>query len=63
MSSLEDKNPISVLEVVPMMSKIMMDKLAGPNYSNLSKTICLYLKSIHMTSPLDKDPLTDNLKE
>ena len=46
-----------------MMSKITEDKLTGPNYSNWSKTICLYLKSIRMTSHLDKDPPTDDSKE
>ena len=51
----EDKKPISALEVVPMMFIIMEDKLTGLNYSNWSKTIHLYLRSIHMANHLDKD--------
>ena len=46
-----------------MMSKITEDKRTGPNYSDLSKTICLYLRSIRITSRLEKDPLTDDSKE
>ena len=63
MSSLENKKPISVPEVVPMMFKIMEDILIGPNYLNWSKTIRLYLRSIRMTSHLDKDPPIDDSKE
>ena len=63
MSSLEDKKPVSAPEVVPMMSKIIEDKLIGPDYLDWSKTICLYLRSIRMTSHLDKDPPTDDSKE
>ena len=32
--SSEDKKPVSKPKVVPMMSKIMEDKLFGPNYSD-----------------------------
>ena len=46
-------------EVVSMIYKITKDKLIGLSYSNWSKTIHLYLRSIH----LDKDPPTDNSKE
>ena len=45
------------------MSKITEDKLAGPNYSDSSKTIRLYLWSIRMASHFDKDPPTDDSKE
>ena len=61
--SSEDKKPVSALEVVPMMSKITEDKLTGLNYSDWSKTIRLYLRSIRMTSYLDKDPPTDDSKD
>ena len=63
MSDSTDKKPVSVREVVPMMSKIMEDKLIGPNYLDWSKTIRIYLRSICMASHLDKDPLTDDSKE
>ena len=63
MSSLEDKKHVLTPEVVPMMSKIMEDKLIGPNYFDWSKMIQLYLKSIRMASHLTKDPLTDDSKE
>ena len=46
-----------------MMSKIMKDKLTGPNYLDLSKTIRLYLRSIRMGSHFDKDPLIDDSKD
>ena len=59
-NSLEDKKPISAPEVVSMMSKIMEDKQIGLNYSELSKTIHLYLRSIRMASHLDKDPPTND---
>ena len=61
--SLEDEKPISAPKVVHMMSKITKDKLTGPNYSDWSKTICLYLRSIRMASHLDKDPPTDDSKD
>ena len=63
MSSLEDKKHVLTPEVVPMMSKIMEDKLTGPNYFDWSKMIQLYLKSIRMASHLTKDPLTDDSKK
>ena len=61
--SLEDKKPVSALKVVRMVSKITEDKLTGLNYSDWSKTICLYLRIIRMVSHLDKDPPTDDSKE
>ena len=61
--SSEDKKSVSALEVVSMMSKIKEDKLIGPNYSDWSKTICLCLRSICMTSHLSKDPPTDDSKD
>ena len=61
--SSEDKKPVLALEVVSMMSKITEDKLTGPNYSDWSKTICLYLRSIRMTIHLSKDPPMDDLKD
>ena len=61
--SSEDKKPVSAPKVVSMMSKITEDKLTSPNYSDWSKTICLYLRSIRMANHLDKDPPTDDLKE
>ena len=63
MSTSEDQKPVSVPEVVPMMSKIMEDKLTGQNYSEWSKTIRLYLRSIRMAIHLNKDPPTDDSKE
>ena len=49
--------------MVPMMSKITEDKLIGTNYSNWSKTISLYIRSICMANHLDKDPPTNDSKE
>ena len=46
-----------------MMSKIIEDKLIGPNHLDWSKTIRFYLKSIRMTSHLTKDPSTNDSKE
>ena len=63
LDSLEDKKPISAPEVVPMMSKITENNLTGPNYSDWSKTIRLYLRSIRMASHLSKDPPTDDSKD
>ena len=63
MSTSIDKKPVLMPEVVPMMFKITEDKLTGPNYSNWSKTIHLYLRSIRLASHLDKDPPTDVSKE
>ena len=63
MTDSADKKPISAPEVVPMMSKITENKLIGPNYLDRSKTICLYLRSIHMGNHLDKDPPTNDSKE
>ena len=62
-NSSEDKKLVSMLKVVPMMSKITKDKLTGSNYSDWSKTIRLYLQSIRMASHLDKDPPTNDSKE
>ena len=62
MSSSEEKKLALAPEVVPMMSKITEDKLTGPNYSDWSKIIRLYLRSILMVSHLDKDPPTDDSK-
>ena len=59
----EDKKLVAALEVVSMMSKIMEDKLTGPNYSDWSKTIRLYLRSIRMANHLDKDPPADDSKD
>ena len=61
--SSEDKKPVLMPKVVPMMSKITEDKLTSPNYSDWSKTIRLYLRSIRMASHLDADPPTDDSKE
>ena len=63
MSTLENKKLVSVPEVVPIMSKIVEDKLTGPNYSDWSKTIHLYLRSIRVASRFDKDPSIDDSKE
>ena len=46
-----------------MMSKIIEDKLTCPNYSDWSKTIRLYLRSIRTTNHLSKDPPTDDSKD
>ena len=63
MSDSADKKPISAPEVVSIMSKITKDKLNGLNYSDLSKIIHLYLRSIRTISHLDKDPTTYDSKE
>ena len=63
MTDSEDMKHVSAPKVVLMMSKIMKDKLTGPNYLDWSKTIRLYLRSIRMVSHLDKDPPTDDSKE
>ena len=63
LDSLEDKKPVPEPEVVSMMSKITEDKLTGPNYSDWSKTIHLYLRSIRMINHLNKDPPTDDSKD
>ena len=44
------------------MSKIMEDKLTGPNYSDWSKTIRLYLRSIRIANHL-KNPLSNDSKD
>ena len=62
-NSSEDKRPVSVLEVVPMISKITEDKLTGLNYSDWSKTIRLYLRSIRTTNHRFKDPPTNDSKD
>ena len=46
-----------------MMSKITEKKLTGPNYSDWSKTIRLYLRSICLANHLDKDYPTDDSKD
>ena len=61
--SSKDKKHVSAPEVVPMMSKILEDKLTSPNYSDWSKTIRLYLRSIRMASHLSKDPATSDSKD
>ena len=63
MSTSKDKNHVLMPKVVSMMSKIMDDKLTSPNYSNWSKTICLYLRIIRLANHLDKDPPTDDSKD
>ena len=69
MSDLEEKKPTPKLKVVLMMSKIMEDKLTGPNYLEWSKTIRIHGKSVRMGGhvrmggQLTKDPPTDDLKE
>ena len=60
---LDDQKPALVLEVVSMMSKITKHKLNGLNYLDWSKTIPLYVRSIHMAAYLTKDPPTDDSKE
>ena len=63
MSDSEKKKPTPKPEVVPMMSKITEDKLIGPNYLELSKTIRIYIKSVRMGGHLTKDPSSDDSKE
>ena len=63
MSDSEEKKPTLKLEEVLMMSKITEDKLTGPNYLELSKTIRIYVRSIRMGGHLTKDPSTDYSKE
>ena len=58
----DDQKPTLRMEVVPMMSKIMEQKLNGLNYLDWSKTIRLYVRSIHMATHLTKDPPTDDSK-
>ena len=62
-NSSEDKKFVSALVMVSMVSKIIKDKLIGPNYLDWSKTICLYLRSIYMASHLSKDPPTNDSKD
>ena len=63
MSESVDKKPVSTPEVVPMMSKITVNKLTGPNYLDWSKTVRLYLRSIRMANHLTEDPLTGDSKD
>ena len=63
MSDSEEKKPKPKPEVVPIMSKIMEDKLIGPNYLEWSKTIRIYVRSIRMGGHLTKDPPADDSKE
>lgn len=42
--------------VVPIMSKIIDDKLTGSNFSQWSKTIWIYLHSIAKDNHLIEDP-------
>ena len=63
MSTSKDKKLVLTPEVVSMMSKITEDKLIGPNYSDWSKKIRLYLRRIRLASHLDKDPLMDDSKK
>ena len=63
MSESTNKKHVSAPKVVPMISKITKDKLTGPNYLDLSKTACLYLRSIRMASHLIEDPPIDDSKD
>ena len=63
MSDLAYIKPVLAPEVVPMMSKIMEDKLTSLSFLDWSKTIRLYLRSIRRASHLDKDHPTYDLKE
>ena len=63
MSSSADKKLVVTPKVVLMMSKITEHKLNGPNYLDRSKMIPVYLRSLHMTSHLIKDPPTNDSKE
>ena len=63
MSDSEEKKLTPKTEVVSMMSKITKDKLTGPNYLELSKTIRIYVRSVRMSGHLTKDPPADDSKE
>ena len=63
MSDLVDKKLVSVIEVVPLISKITKDIVTSLDYLDWSKTIRFYLRSIRMTSHLDKDPPIDDSKK
>ena len=63
MSDSKEMKPTPKPEVISMMSKIKEDKLIGPNYLEWSKTILIYVKSIHMGGHLTKDPPVDDLKK
>ena len=63
MSDSEEKKPTPKPEVVAMMSKIIEDKLTGPNYLEWSKTIRIYVRSVCMGSHLTKDLPANNSKE
>ena len=63
MSDSEEKKSKPKLEVVPMMSKITEDKLTGPNYLELSKTIQIYVRSVRMGGHLTKDTPSNYSKE
>ena len=54
MSDSKEKKPTPKLEVVSMMSKIMEDKLIGPNCLEWSKTIRIYVRSVRMGGHLTK---------
>ena len=63
MSDSEEKKPTLKPEVVSMMSKITKDKLTGPNYLEWSKTIQIYVRSVHMGGHLTKDSPVEDSKE
>ena len=54
------KKPVVMLDVVPMMSKIMDNKVNDHNYSDWNKTIHLYFLSIDMDNHVVEDPLIDD---
>lgn len=58
-----EKKSIVASDMVPMMSKITDHKLNGSNYSDWSKTVRLYLRSIDKDTHLTDDPPTDDSKQ
>ena len=63
MGDTANKKPVVTSEVVLMMSKITVHKRNGLNYLVRSKTIRIYVRSIHIAVHLKKDPPTDDSKE
>ena len=59
----KDKKPALVAKVVPVLSRSTEHKLNVLNYLEWSKTICIYVRSIHMAAHLNKNPPTDDSKE
>ncbi|XP_044508561.1 uncharacterized protein LOC123227575 [Mangifera indica] len=58
-----DIKPITMAEMVPVMSKITEHKLNGSNYLEWSKTVRLYLLSLEKDDHLTQAPPTDGTRQ